>query len=71
MVTYISGSWIVSITLFDPGLKTRFVSAGYEGLHLVFTMVLSLPSCDDITVSPPCDRGVVGALPEDISPVQM
>ena len=66
---------MVSITLFDLGLKIRCVSAGHEGLHLGATSVLlPLPSCDDVTVSPPCDnkvsppcdRVVMGALSEDV-----
>jgi len=67
MIVHISRIWIVSITLFDPGLKARCVSASHEGLHLgMMSVLLLLPSCDDVTVSPPCDRVVMGALPEDV-----
>jgi len=59
---------MVSIILFDPGLKARCVSAGHEGLQLHASLV-SLCSCDDVSVSPPCDRVSTGALPEDIPPV--
>jgi len=60
---------MVSIILFDPGLKVRFVSAGHEGLQLHRSLV-PFRSCDDVSVSPPCDRVSIGALPEDVPPVE-
>ena len=69
---------MVSITLFDPGLKARCISAGHKGLHLgAMSVLLPLPSCDDVTVSLPydnkvslpCHRVVMGTLPEDVPPV--
>jgi hypothetical protein len=67
MIVHISGIWMVSITLFDLGLKARCVSAGHEELHLGMTSILLLlPFCDYVTVSPLCDRVVMGTLPEDV-----
>ena len=86
MIVRISRIWMVSITLFDPGLKARCISAGHKGLHLgAMSVLLPLPSCDDVTVSLPydnkvslpydnkvslpCHRVVMGTLPEDVPPV--
>src|SRR6266851_6220656 len=74
MVVYIRRGWMVSIILFDLGLKMRCVSADHEGPYLcatsVFTTVLPLPSCDDIvSVSPPCDRVPTDPQPGDIPSV--
>jgi hypothetical protein len=69
IIVRISGSWLVSITLFDPGLKTRWVLAAHKGPQLA-TAVLLPPSCDDVSVSSPSDRVPTGgALPEDVPPV--
>src|SRR5216683_4744029 len=74
MVVHIRRGWMVSIILFDPGLKTRCVLVDHEGPHLratsVFTTVLPLPSCNDIvSVSPPCDRVLMDLQPGDIPSV--
>ncbi len=74
MVVHIRRGWMVSIILFDPGLKMRCVSADHKGPHLrvmlVFTMVLSLPSCNNIvSVSPPYDRVLMDPQPGDIPSV--
>jgi hypothetical protein len=70
MVVCNSGGWMVSIILFDPGLKARFVSAGHKGLQLHRSLV-PFHSCDNVSVLPPCDRVLTGALSEDVPPVEV
>ena len=61
---------MVSIILFDPGLKARFVLAGHKGLQLHRSLV-PFHSYDNVLVSPPCDRVSTGALPKDVPPVEV
>jgi hypothetical protein len=70
MVVCNSGGWMVSIILFDPGLKARFVLAGHKGLQL-HRLLVPFHSYDTVSVSLPCDRVSTGALPEDVPPVEV